>query len=356
MAIYDVNGNVIPTGGGAPSVVSDDINCKIIAHRGYHASVPQNTLAAFLAASDAGFTWVEIDVRKCADGIYVCAHDNGVTLYNNGVATSLYISGQNYSTIKGYTWDADGEYKISTLQSLFNSMHVRDMKMIVDRKSGTNEEILALAALCGCTDRIIISYGSYSDAYADRNLLHKYDAVKVRVYPSNYADFLTLAAEITNPLYTDMNVSGSGANFGEMYSLAFSVGLPILYSGCTTGNTKKWCATASGVMANLDTNISYSDFYEMLDVDYDKATAITPSANSLSLAVSGTDTLSGTCDVTSPGGYVYLYSLNPAVAKVSMTAWGTTGTATITGVSAGSTKIRLFNGCGATVDVPVTVS
>jgi glycerophosphoryl diester phosphodiesterase len=46
-----------------------------IAHRGYSAVAPENTLPAFAAAIRGGATFVEFDVRTMADGVPVVIHD-----------------------------------------------------------------------------------------------------------------------------------------------------------------------------------------------------------------------------------------------------------------------------------------
>lgn len=46
-----------------------------IAHRGYHAAVPENTLAAFAAAVEVGANGIETDVRISLDGLPVLIHD-----------------------------------------------------------------------------------------------------------------------------------------------------------------------------------------------------------------------------------------------------------------------------------------
>lgn len=47
----------------------------LIAHRGYHAMVPENTLAAFEAAVSIGVNGIETDVRLSRDGLPVLMHD-----------------------------------------------------------------------------------------------------------------------------------------------------------------------------------------------------------------------------------------------------------------------------------------
>ncbi len=47
----------------------------VIAHRGASASHPENTIEAFAAAADQGADWVELDVRRTADGALAVHHD-----------------------------------------------------------------------------------------------------------------------------------------------------------------------------------------------------------------------------------------------------------------------------------------
>ena len=47
----------------------------VLAHRGYHADVPENTLEAFDAAVKLGVDGIETDVRLSRDGVPVIIHD-----------------------------------------------------------------------------------------------------------------------------------------------------------------------------------------------------------------------------------------------------------------------------------------
>lgn len=47
----------------------------LVAHRGYAAHWPENTLPALEGAAAAGARWVEVDVQLCADGVPVVLHD-----------------------------------------------------------------------------------------------------------------------------------------------------------------------------------------------------------------------------------------------------------------------------------------
>jgi glycerophosphoryl diester phosphodiesterase len=47
---------------------------QVAAHRGFHESLPENSLVAFEAAIDAGADAIEFDVRVTRDGVAVVTH------------------------------------------------------------------------------------------------------------------------------------------------------------------------------------------------------------------------------------------------------------------------------------------
>jgi glycerophosphoryl diester phosphodiesterase len=56
----------------------------VVAHRGASSSYPENTLASFGAAIDAGAQVVELDVRLTADGVPIVLHDAEVSRCTDG--------------------------------------------------------------------------------------------------------------------------------------------------------------------------------------------------------------------------------------------------------------------------------
>src|SRR5258708_3617595 len=56
----------------------------VIAHRGSHTHVPENTLAAVSAAIRCGVDYVEIDLRTTKDGYLVLSHDRSVDRMTGG--------------------------------------------------------------------------------------------------------------------------------------------------------------------------------------------------------------------------------------------------------------------------------
>ena len=53
---------------------SENIYSRIIAHRGLHLFVPENSLSAFVAAKQANMG-IELDIRQTRDKELVCFHD-----------------------------------------------------------------------------------------------------------------------------------------------------------------------------------------------------------------------------------------------------------------------------------------
>lgn len=56
---------------------------ELIAHRGFAARYPENTIAAIAAAAEAGARWIEFDIQVSADGVPVLMHD-GTLLRTTG--------------------------------------------------------------------------------------------------------------------------------------------------------------------------------------------------------------------------------------------------------------------------------
>ncbi|MGX6447587.1 glycerophosphodiester phosphodiesterase family protein, partial [Patulibacter sp. S7RM1-6] len=57
---------------------------RVVAHRGYSAVAPENTLPAMVLGAKAGADWVEIDVDSSRDGVTYVLHDDTVDRTTNG--------------------------------------------------------------------------------------------------------------------------------------------------------------------------------------------------------------------------------------------------------------------------------
>jgi glycerophosphoryl diester phosphodiesterase len=59
-------------------------NIFVVAHRGAHIGIPENTLAAYQKAIDLGCDFIEIDIRKTKDGKFVSVHNATIDAYTEG--------------------------------------------------------------------------------------------------------------------------------------------------------------------------------------------------------------------------------------------------------------------------------
>jgi glycerophosphoryl diester phosphodiesterase len=83
-----------------PLVLPNDEDAipRVVAHRGYSAIAPENTLAATTAGAKVGSDWVETDVATNADGVPYILHDNTVDRTTDGTGAlpalgSAYLDG-----------------------------------------------------------------------------------------------------------------------------------------------------------------------------------------------------------------------------------------------------------------------
>ena len=88
--VWNVNAQVVKF----PTVKNKIV---VIAHRGNHIKVPENTIASTKEAIRVGADYVEVDLRTTKDGHLVALHDATVDRTTNGKGK---ISEKNWSEIK----------------------------------------------------------------------------------------------------------------------------------------------------------------------------------------------------------------------------------------------------------------
>jgi glycerophosphoryl diester phosphodiesterase len=98
----------------------------IIAHRGFRAKYPENTLVAFQAALDAGVTMIELDVTHTRDGKLVVMHDITLDRTTNGRGP---VNGYFLKELKKL--DAG-----SWFNPVFASQHVPELEEVLELVQG----------------------------------------------------------------------------------------------------------------------------------------------------------------------------------------------------------------------------
>lgn len=80
---------------------------EIIAHRGFSAEAPENTVAALLAGVDAGADAVEFDLHTAGDGTPVLLHDESLRRTTNGRGRVTDLSADELASLDAGRWFAD---------------------------------------------------------------------------------------------------------------------------------------------------------------------------------------------------------------------------------------------------------
>jgi len=118
----------------------------IIAHRGANHLAPENTLAAFLKASELGFTWVEFDVMLSKDAEVVVIHDEELSRTTNGVGAVIDYPLSYLETLDAGSWfDSRFSYsRISTLQTVLSFLYQHKLSANIEIKGlqGCNELVV----------------------------------------------------------------------------------------------------------------------------------------------------------------------------------------------------------------------
>lgn len=125
------------------------------AHRGGTDSAPENTLAAFQAAVDLGYSYLETDVHLTADGVLVAYHDRGLGRMTD---TTGNISELTWSEIRSVK--VGGSEAVPLAEELLSAFP--EAKFNIDPKSDRSVgPLVDLLARTGSTSRVCI--GSFSD-------------------------------------------------------------------------------------------------------------------------------------------------------------------------------------------------
>lgn len=95
-------------------------NLAVIAHRGDHVNVPENTLEAIKAAIKSGADYVEVDLRTSKDGYLINHHDATVDRMTNGTGQIRELTLEEIRRLKVSDKEKPGKktYRIPTFQEI----------------------------------------------------------------------------------------------------------------------------------------------------------------------------------------------------------------------------------------------
>ncbi len=132
----------------------------VVAHRGAHKTVPENTIASLEKAIELGVDYVELDVRRTKDGVLVLMHDASINRMTNGkgkIEDMTYAEIHKADIRKGSA--VPGGQKIPTFDEFLEHAKGR-MKLYVDHKKAPPAEVLALIEKHGMLKDVVVYNGS----------------------------------------------------------------------------------------------------------------------------------------------------------------------------------------------------
>ncbi|HAA46341.1 MAG: glycerophosphoryl diester phosphodiesterase [Halomonas sp. 54_146] len=118
----------------------------LIAHRGYSAAAPENTLAAVRAAHQSGAKWVELDVQLLGDGTPVIWHDADVARCSNGRGELATMTWANAQCLDTGSWFGDGfsGEKMASLEAMLALLNELEMGVNMEIKVNKGRDPIAL--------------------------------------------------------------------------------------------------------------------------------------------------------------------------------------------------------------------
>jgi glycerophosphoryl diester phosphodiesterase len=133
---------------------------KIVAHRGNSSAAPENTMAAFKSALDAGIRLVELDVHLSGDGQVIVMHDADVRRTTNGSGSLGNMTLAEIKELDAGTWFSPqfaGE-KVPTLREVLNLIRGRAGVYIEikDEDKILADKVLKLLADTGMSENAVI--------------------------------------------------------------------------------------------------------------------------------------------------------------------------------------------------------
>jgi len=135
----------------------------VIAHRGDSENAPENTMPSFLAGVRSGADLVEMDVHRAADGTLVCVHDSGLGRTTDADETYGWwssvrnLTGTQLRQLDAGSW-FDVQFRGERIPTLAEGLETISGQSIalVERKSGSAEEILEVIREQQMCDRVVV--------------------------------------------------------------------------------------------------------------------------------------------------------------------------------------------------------
>lgn len=129
-----------------------------IAHRGASALAPENTLASYRLAIEAGMELAECDLRRTRDGRIVVMHDARVNRTTDGTGRVAELTLEQIKSLDAGSWFAErfrGE-RVPTFEQYLDQVQGRVRPVIELKEQGLAAEVVAALRERGLVEQTVI--------------------------------------------------------------------------------------------------------------------------------------------------------------------------------------------------------
>lgn len=180
----------------------------VVAHRGAHGDVPENSLAAIDRAVEIGAHFVEVDVRQTKDGVFVIMHD--LTLDRTTTGTGE-VAEHTYAELQALRLLHNGKPTAHTIPKLEEALQHAKGRILLD----IDFKVHGLQARFDAFDEIerVDAEGSvlfFCYDHTELPVLHAYNP-RIKIMPRAY-DLAQLKAIVESGLTDIVHVDGSYYN------------------------------------------------------------------------------------------------------------------------------------------------
>lgn len=138
-------------------------NLAVIAHRGNHVNVPENTVESVKEAIRIGADYVEVDLRTTKDGFLVIHHDATVERMTNGMGNVSDISFADIRKLKLYNKDKPSKksYRIPSFEEVLKACKGK-INIYLDFKSADVTETYRQIQAAGMEKQVAVYVNNIS--------------------------------------------------------------------------------------------------------------------------------------------------------------------------------------------------
>jgi glycerophosphoryl diester phosphodiesterase len=127
----------------------------VIAHRGASSLAPENTLAAYVAAIEAGADFIELDVQMTGDEELVCIHDEAVDRTTNGTGTVAAMRLEEIRNLDAGSWFYGPDVPVSWPTHMLTVPTFKEVLEVVRGRCSLLIEIKGSERNTGVEDRLV---------------------------------------------------------------------------------------------------------------------------------------------------------------------------------------------------------